>query len=58
MYVYVYTYIYIYICIYMYTYIYIYIQFVCYLDFQKLKKDIENPFSSCHKVSFRKINLF
>ena len=28
--------------------------FVCYLDFQKLKKDLENLFSSCHKVNFRK----
>ena len=31
-----------------------YIQFVCYLDFQKLKKDLENIFSSCHNVNFRK----
>ena len=28
--------------------------FVCYLDFQKLKKDLENLFSDCHKVNFRK----
>ena len=31
-----------------------YIQFVCYLDFQKLKKDLENLFSRYHKVNFRK----
>ena len=30
---------------------YIYNQFVCYLEFQKLKKDFENLFSSCHKVN-------
>ena len=36
----------------------IYIQFVCYLQFQKLKKDLENLFSSCHKVNFRKKKLF
>ena len=31
-----------------------YIQFVCYLDFQKLKKDLENLFSRYHKFNFRK----
>ena len=30
------------------------IQFVCYLDFQKMKKDLEKFFFSCHKVNFRK----
>ena len=33
---------------------YIYIQCVCYLDFEKLKKDLKNLFSSCHKVNFKK----
>ena len=33
---------------------YIYSQYVYYLDFQKLKKDFENLFSSCHKVNFGK----
>ena len=32
----------------------IYIQFLCYLDFQKLKKDLENLFSSLYKGNFRK----
>ena len=36
----------------------IYIQFVCYLDFQKLKKDSKNLFSNCHKVNFRKKTFF
>ena len=35
----------------------IYIQFVCYVDFQKLKKDIENLFSSCCKVNFREKHI-
>ena len=39
------------------AYLPIYIQFVCYLDFQKLKRDIENLFSSCHKVNFRKKHI-
>ena len=34
-----------------------YIQFVCYLDFQELKKDLENIFSSCHKINFRKEHI-
>ena len=34
----------------------LYIQFTCYLDFQKLKKDLEN-FSSYHNVDFRKKHI-
>ena len=34
-----------------------YIQFVCYLDFQELKKDLENIFSSCNKINFRKEHI-
>ena len=34
-----------------------YIQFICYLNFQKLKKDLENLFSNCHKVNFRKKHI-
>ena len=33
-------------------------KFVCYIDFQKLKKDLGNLFSSCLKVNFRKKNIF
>ena len=35
-----------------------YIQFACHVDFQKLKKDLENLFSSCHEVNFSKKNVF
>ena len=38
----------------MYIYVNIHIQFPCYLEFQELKKSLENLFSSCHKVNFRK----
>ena len=34
-----------------------YTQFACYLDFQKLQKDLENLFSICRKVNFRKKNI-
>ena len=34
-----------------------YIQFACYLDFQKLKKFLENIFSRCHKVNFTKKHI-
>ena len=30
---------------------------MCYLDFQNLKKDLENLFSSCHKINFRKKHI-
>ena len=33
------------------------IQFVCYLDFQKLEKDLENLFSSSLKVNFREKHI-
>ena len=36
------------------TYIYMYIQLVCYLDFQRLRKDLGNLFPRCQKINFRK----
>ena len=38
----------------LYIYIYIYIQLVCYLDFQKLRKDLEILFPRSQKINFRK----
>ena len=42
----------------LYIYRYIYIRFVCYVEFEKPKKDLETLFPSCDKVTFRKKNLF